>query len=222
MLTSCGDDLGLIIYFCFFCLFCNDNNNYCLLFRYMRNIGEKVKGMNFTFVDLSSSQKEELLEIAIKSHPRTQMIWIETPTNPTLKVIDIKAICKIAHKYNLIVVIDNTFATPFNQTPLDLGADIVVHSITKYLNGHSDIVMGIALTNNDDLRDRLAFVQNSLGAVPSPFDCYMVIRGMKTLELRMKKHGENAHKLAQFLEKHPKVTFSRVAKEMCNNNNIKL
>jgi len=132
------------------------------------------------------------------------MLWLESPTNPMLKVADIQTLSAIAHKHNLLVVVDNTFATPYNQRPLDKGADIVVHSITKYLNG-SDVVMGCAITNNNSLRDRLHFVQNSIGAVPAPFDCYMVIRGMKTLHVRMQKHAENALTLAKFLEKHPKV-----------------
>jgi len=133
------------------------------------------------------------------------MLWLETPTNPTLQVVDITKLSQIAHDNNMIVVVDNTFATPYNQQPLLLGADIVVHSITKYLNGHTDVVMGIAVTNCPQLHEKIKFVQNSIGAVPSPFDCYLVIRGLKTLHLRMEKHAQNALQVANFLEKHPKV-----------------
>eukprot|EP01084_Bolivina_argentea_P126465 223916_1 len=175
--------------------------------RYFQNIAVKVNGMEIDFVELAGKQGPINLENFIKNNPliRSKMIWIETPTNPMLKCVDIKKICNVAKKYNIIVAVDNTFASPYNQRPLNLGADIVVHSITKYLNGHSDIIMGAAVTNCKLIRDKLAFVQNAIGAVPSPFDCYMVIRGMKTLHLRMQKHGENALKVAKYLEKHSKI-----------------
>ena len=164
--------------------------------------------MKLSFVELAGSNGGKNLENFIVSCPsrnKPKLIWIETPTNPMLKCVDIGAICIVAHKYNAMVVVDNTFATPYNQQPITLGADIVVHSITKYLNGHSDIVMGVALVNNINIRDKLSFVQNSIGAIPSPFDCYMVIRGIKTLHVRMKRHAENAIKVAKYLEKHPKI-----------------
>jgi len=122
-----------------------------------------------------------------------------------LKVVNIKKLCSIARKHNVLTAIDNTFATPYLQLPLDLGADMVVHSVTKYLNGHSDVLSGCVISNSKEIAERLKFLQKSLGAVPSPFDCYMIIRGMKTLHVRMKRHCENAIAVANFLEKHPKV-----------------
>jgi cystathionine gamma-synthase len=135
----------------------------------------------------------------------TDMVWIESPTNPGLTVVDIAAVAEIAHRQNAVVVVDNTFATPYLQRPLDLGADVVVHSATKYLGGHSDVVGGIAVTNDDALAERLAFLQNATGAVPSPFDCYLVLRGIKTLAVRMDRHQENARAVAGFLSKHKAV-----------------
>ena len=166
--------------------------------------------MKVSFIELAGSNGARNLEKFISSCSSSnkslpKMIWIETPTNPMLKCVDIAAICKVAHKHGIIVTVDNTFATPYNQQPITMGADIVVHSITKYLNGHSDVVMGVAVTNDMEIRDKLAFVQNSIGAIPSPFDCYMVIRGIKTLHVRMKKHAENALKVAKWLEQHPKI-----------------
>lgn len=135
------------------------------------------------------------------------MIWIETPTNPTLQIVDIKAISSLVHEISkdIIVVVDNTFLSPIFQTPLDLGADIVMHSMTKYLNGHCDVVMGIAVLKDKTLRDRLAYYQNALGGIPSPFDCYMVLRGIRTLHLRMERHGQNAMRVARYLESKPHV-----------------
>mmetsp|Transcript_10545 Transcript_10545/g.9536 ORF Transcript_10545/g.9536 Transcript_10545/m.9536 type:complete len:402 (-) Transcript_10545:201-1406(-) len=176
--------------------------------RYFQNIAVKVNGMKVSFCELAGSNGASNLENFIStcsSNNKPKMIWIETPTNPMLKCVDIAAICKVAHKYGIIVAVDNTFATPYNQQPITLGADIVVHSITKYLNGHSDVVMGVAVTNSLEIKDKLAFVQNSIGAIPSPFDCYMVIRGIKTLHVRMKRHAENALKVAKWLESHPKI-----------------
>jgi cystathionine gamma-lyase len=168
--------------------------------RYFRRVANEVSTMQFTFTDLT---KDGELEKAIK--PNTKMLWLETPTNPTLKICDIAKLSKIAHKHKLIVVVDNTFASPYFQSPLLLGADISVHSVTKYINGHSDVVMGVLALNNDALYERLKFLQNAIGAVPAPFDCYMALRGLKTLHVRMQRHAENAMKVAQFLEKSPKV-----------------
>lgn len=134
------------------------------------------------------------------------MIWLETPTNPTLRLVDIKAIADIVSKLpGVILVVDNTFLSPYFQSPLQLGAHIVVHSVTKYINGHCDVVMGVLATNDDALFTKLKFLQNSIGAVPSPFDCYLAQRGLKTLHLRMKRHDENASAVAQFLESSPHV-----------------
>ncbi len=135
----------------------------------------------------------------------TKMIWIETPTNPLLKIIDIEAVVEIAREKGIMTVVDNTFATPYLQNPLDLGADVVMHSVTKYLGGHSDTVMGALILNDDDLATKLAFIQNASGAVPGPQDCFLVLRGLKTLHIRMQRHCENAAKIAQWLEEHPKV-----------------
>jgi cystathionine gamma-lyase len=137
----------------------------------------------------------------------TKIVWIESPTNPLLKVIDIQAVCEIVRRRqpNAIIAVDNTFMTPYFQRPLALGADIVVHSITKYLNGHVDVVMGCAMTNDEKIAEHLKFFQMAVGANPSPFDCYLVNRGVKTLHLRMKAHYENAMRVAQYLEAHPGV-----------------
>jgi cystathionine beta-lyase/cystathionine gamma-synthase len=133
------------------------------------------------------------------------MIWIETPTNPLLNVIDIAACAGIASNHNLILVADNTFASPYLQNPLDLGADIVLHSATKYLGGHSDVVHGALITNDADLEQQLRFIQNSCGAVPGPHDCWLVLRGIKTLHVRMERHCENGAAVAHYLKNHPKV-----------------
>src|SRR3954463_10791880 len=136
---------------------------------------------------------------------RTRIVWIETPTNPLLNVIDIRAAAEAAHAAGAMVVVDNTFATPYLQRPLELGADIVVHSTTKYLGGHSDVVGGFAATNDPTVAERLQFLQKSLGAVPGPFDCWLVLRGIKTLAVRMRRHCENAHVVALWLSRHPRV-----------------
>lgn len=130
---------------------------------------------------------------------KTDLVWIETPTNPTLQIHDIKKIVEKAHSYNALVVVDNTFMSPIFQNPIDLGADIVMHSVTKYLNGHSDVVGGCIMLNDENIYEKLKFHQYALGAVPSPFDCYLVLRGIKTLALRMKQHQENAMQIATFL-----------------------
>lgn len=157
-------------------------------------------GITTTYVDID---QVELFETAIQ--PNTKLIWIETPTNPLLKIVDIERITGIARKNNLILVVDNTFASPYFQRPLELGADIVVHSTTKYLAGHSDIIGGAVVTSNEQLYHQLKFYQNAIGAVPSPFDSWLVLRGIKTLAVRMREHQKNALFLAEFLEKHPHV-----------------
>jgi cystathionine beta-lyase/cystathionine gamma-synthase len=136
---------------------------------------------------------------------RTRILWLETPTNPLLNIVDIRAAAEAAHAAGALVVVDNTFATPYLQQPLELGGDVVVHSTTKYLGGHSDLVGGFAATNDPTIAERLTFLQKSLGAVPGPFDCWLVLRGIKTLAVRMRKHSENAHAIASYLERHPRV-----------------
>ncbi|WII72729.1 cystathionine gamma-synthase [Bdellovibrio sp. 22V] len=160
----------------------------------------KHDGMEFSFVDLT---KVENFEKAIK--PNTKMVWLETPTNPTLKLVDIKKISAIAKSKGIIVAVDNTFMSPYFQRPLELGADIVVHSATKYIGGHSDVVGGVAVTSREDLAEKLAFLSNGMGAIQGPFDSFMCLRSLKTLPLRMKAHQENAMTIARFLESHPKV-----------------
>jgi len=136
---------------------------------------------------------------------RTRILWLETPTNPVLNIIDIRAVAEAAHAAGALVVVDNTFASPYLQQPLELGADIVVHSMTKYLGGHSDLVGGFAATNDPTIAERLLFLQKSLGAVPGPFDCWLVLRGLKTLAVRMRRHCENAQAVAGYLSQHPRV-----------------
>lgn len=153
-----------------------------------------------TYVDAT---KPENIENAIT--PKSKLIWIESPTNPLMKLADIKAIAQIAHKHELILVVDNTFLSPYFQRPLDLGADIVVYSTTKYIGGHSDVLGGSVVLNNDDYYKKLAYNQNAVGAVLSPFDSYLTLRGAKTLAVRMQQHQKNALALAEFLEKSPKV-----------------
>jgi cystathionine beta-lyase/cystathionine gamma-synthase len=136
---------------------------------------------------------------------RTRIVWLETPTNPLLNVVDIRKAAEAAHAVGAMVVVDNTFATPYLQQPLVLGADVVLHSTTKYLGGHSDLIGGFLATNDPTVAERLTFLQKSLGAVPGPFDCWLVLRGIKTLAVRMRKHCENAHAVAGFLERHPSV-----------------
>lgn len=157
-------------------------------------------GLKFQFVDMS-----EISNIKNTITPQTKMIWIETPTNPLLKIIDIEAITTISKQKGILTVVDNTFATPYLQNPLDTGADIVMHSVTKYLGGHSDTVMGALMLNDDALAQRLAFIQNACGAVPGPQDCFLVLRGLKTLHIRMQRHCENAKQVALWLQNHPKV-----------------
>ena len=158
-------------------------------------------GVEFTYVD---SQDSSNVEEAIR--PETKMVWIETPTNPLLKVTDLEAVGKIAERNGLIYVVDSTFATPVFLRPLDYGADLVLHSTTKYLSGHNQIIGGVIVTNRTDLYDNLKYIQKSVGAVPSPFDSRLVILGLKTLHLRMQRHWENAEKIAAYLDDHPKVS----------------
>jgi cystathionine beta-lyase len=157
-------------------------------------------GIKFHFIGMHNAQ-----DINGHINANTKMIWIETPTNPMLNVIDIAACAEIARKNNLLLVCDNTFASPYLQTPLDLGADIVLHSATKYLGGHSDVVHGALVMNDSSLEERLRFIQNSCGAVPGPHDCWLVLRGIKTLHVRMQRHCENGAAIAEFLRSHPKV-----------------
>jgi cystathionine gamma-lyase len=159
-------------------------------------------GMEFSFVDMPT---EDSVANAIK--PNTKMIWIETPTNPTLKLVDIAMVAKVAHAHanQILVVVDNTFASPYGQNPLSLGADIAMHSVTKYIGGHSDVVMGACVCIDDQLASRIRFFQNALGATPSPFDAYLALRGLKTLHLRMKESAKNALACARMMEAHPAV-----------------
>lgn len=138
-------------------------------------------------------------------NPKTRMLWIETPTNPMLNVVDIEAVCKIAREHGILSCVDNTFSSPFLQTPLDLGADIVMHSATKYLGGHSDVILGVVIVKDEVLAQQLYFLQNAVGAVPGPHDCFLVLRGIKTLHLRVERACKNAKKIAKFLAAHPKV-----------------
>ncbi|MES2617564.1 MAG: cystathionine gamma-synthase [Bacteroidota bacterium] len=157
-------------------------------------------GIKFHYINLYDADN-----IKQYINANTKMIWAETPTNPTLKIVDIAAVSAIAKANNLLLAIDNTFASPYLQNPLDMGADIVMHSATKYLGGHSDVVMGALVTNDKALHERLAFILNSCGANPGPMDCFLVIRGIKTLHLRVKAHCENGKEVAHFLRNHPKI-----------------
>lgn len=157
-------------------------------------------GIKFHFVDMA-----DVNEINKYINPNTKLLWIETPTNPTMQIVDIAAAAQIAKTHQLILAVDNTFASPYLQNPIDLGADIVMHSVTKYLGGHSDVVMGALLMNDQKLYERLAFIHNSCGATPGPMDCFLVLRGLKTLHLRMKAHCENGRRVAEFLKAHPRV-----------------
>ena len=157
-------------------------------------------GIKFHFIPMA-----DISNIENFVNENTKMLWVETPTNPLLNIIDIKGAAAIAKKHNLTLVVDNTFATPYLQTPLDLGADIVMHSLTKYMGGHSDVVMGALIVKDDELHEKLAFIQNSSGGTPGPQDCFLILRGLKTLHLRMQRHCENGRAIAQFLKEHPKV-----------------
>lgn len=175
------------------------NDLYGGTYRLMRRIWEGY-GLKFRFVDMGNVEN-----ILPHITAATKMIWVETPTNPLIRIIDIKACAEIAHKANALLAVDNTFASPYLQNPLDLGADIVMHSATKYIGGHSDVVHGCVITNDKTLADQLYFLQNAAGAVPGPQDCFLLLRGLKTLHIRMQRHCENGEKVARFLREHPKV-----------------
>ena len=168
-------------------------------YRLFRRVLEPM-GLTFSFVDGS-----DLTAVETAMTDRTRMVWIESPTNPLLKLVDINAVSKLAHSRQALLVADNTFMSPYFQRPLLLGADIVVHSATKYLGGHSDVIGGTLVVNRDDLFERLAFLQNAVGGVPGPMDAWLVLRGLKTLAIRMREHDRNARLVAAFLSEHPKV-----------------
>jgi cystathionine beta-lyase len=157
-------------------------------------------GIKFHFIDLTNP--ENILPLIKKS---TKLLWLETPSNPLMRIIDIQACVTIAKKHAIQVAVDNTFASPYLQNPLDLGADVVMHSVTKYLGGHSDVIMGALVVNDEQLYKDLAFIANSCGAVPGPQDCFLVLRGIKTLHLRMERHCFNGKKIAEYLQSHPKI-----------------
>lgn len=176
---------------------CNDL--YGGTYRIMSRVFEGF-GITTHYVDMSNPEN-----ILPYINENTKLVWAETPTNPLLNVIDIEAIARITQKHKLLLCVDNTFATPYLQNPLDWGADIVMHSATKYLGGHSDVVMGALVTNEDYLYEKLAFIQNSCGAVPGPQDCFLMLRGIKTLHVRMDRHSQNGKAVAEYLKAHPKV-----------------
>ncbi len=170
-------------------------------FRLFERVRRRTAALDFSFVDLTDAAA---LEAAIR--PNTRMLWVETPTNPMLKIVDLQAVSAVAKKHGLLMVVDNTFASPILQRPLEYGADIVMHSATKYLNGHSDMVGGMAVVgDNAELAEQMAFLQNSVGAVQGPFDSFLALRGLKTLHLRMKAHCANAQALAEWLQTHPAI-----------------
>lgn len=175
------------------------NDLYGGTYRQFSTIFEKY-GIKFHYVGMGDPSAVEE-----KVNEKTKLIWVETPTNPMMNIIDIKAIASIAKNSQIILCVDNTFATPYLQNPLDLGADIVMHSVTKYLGGHSDVVMGALVTSDDAIAKEMYRIQNSTGAVTAPMDCFLALRGIKTLHLRMQRHSENGEKVAKFLEAHPKV-----------------
>lgn len=168
-------------------------------FRLFSKVHEKM-GIKFTYVDTSNAAN-----VTAAITPKTKLIWVETPTNPLMNITDIEAVATIGKKHNCIVCVDNTFASPYLQNPLDQGATIVMHSATKYLGGHSDVIQGCLVMNDEALRDQLYFIQKSTGAVPGPQDCFLVLRGIKTLHVRMQRHCENGEKVAAYLRQHPKV-----------------
>jgi cystathionine beta-lyase len=175
------------------------NDLYGGSYRIFKTIFEKY-GLIFHFVDMT-----DVHHIREKVNANTKMIWVETPTNPMMNIIDIAAVAEIAQSGGALLCVDNTFATPYLQSPLDLGADIVMHSVTKYLGGHSDVIMGALVTKNEKIAQEIYRIQNSSGAVAGPMDSFLVLRGIKTLHLRMERHSDNGEKIAYFLAKHPKV-----------------
>ena len=171
-------------------------------FRLFHNVRQRSAGLNFSFTGIDDIKSLESVIL-----PETRMIWVETPSNPMLKIVDLPAVAEFAREHDLLLVVDNTFASPVLQRPLELGADIVVHSATKYLNGHSDMVGGIAVVgDNDELAERLWYLLNSIGGIQGPFDSFLAMRGLKTLVLRMQAHCENARQIATWLERHPAVS----------------
>lgn len=168
--------------------------------RLMTNVRERSQGIGVSYVDMVDPKA---IENAITG--RTKMIWVETPTNPLLKIIDLNAVADIGRRHGIITVCDNTFASPVVQRPIELGIDIVMHSATKYLGGHSDVVGGLLVTNRADLAEQIRYLQNAIGSVLSPFDCYFILRGLKTLAIRMERHSRNAQSIAEWLVSHPKV-----------------
>lgn len=175
------------------------NDLYGGSYRMFRRVFERF-GIKFHFIDLTNAS---IIDSYINE--KTKLIWLETPSNPLMNIIDIKACVDLAKKKNILVAVDNTFASPYLQNPLDLGADIVMHSVTKYLGGHSDVVMGALITKEEKIHQELAFIHNSCGAVPGPQDSFLVLRGIKTLHLRMERHCLNGRKIAEFLRTHPKI-----------------
>ncbi|MGO9801822.1 MAG: trans-sulfuration enzyme family protein [Steroidobacteraceae bacterium] len=170
-------------------------------YRLFENVRKRSAGHSVSFVDLTDTRA-----LAAAIRPETRMLWVESPTNPLLKLVDLSAVAALAHEHRLLAVCDNTFATPFIQRPLEHGFDIVVHSTTKYLNGHSDAIGGAAVVREgSELTERIAYLQNAVGGVPGPFDSFLTLRGIKTLALRMERHCANAHAIAQFLEQHPAI-----------------
>ncbi len=169
-------------------------------FRLFENVRKRSSNLEFSFVDMTDADR---IISAIK--PNTKMIWVETPTNPMLRIVDLTAIANIAAEHGLITVCDNTFASPYIQRPLDFGIDIVVHSATKYLNGHSDVVGGVVVVKKSELAERLAYLQNAVGAIAGPFDSFLSLRALKTLHLRMERHVKNGQLVAEFLETHKSV-----------------
>jgi len=170
-------------------------------YRLFERVRRRSAGLSFTFVDMSDAEN-----VRRAATPRTRLIWVETPSNPLLKLAHLERIAEIGRSLGAITAADNTFASPYLQRPLELGFDLAMHSATKYLNGHSDVIGGVAVVgSNADLGDRLGFLQNAVGAVPSPFDSFLVTRGLKTLHLRMQRHCENALEIARHLERHPRV-----------------
>lgn len=175
------------------------NDLYGGSYRLFRTIFEKYD-LKFHFVNM-----EDLKSVEEKINSNTKLIWAETPTNPMMNVVDIKSMSTLSKQNNILLCVDNTFATPYIQRPLDLGADIVMHSATKYIAGHSDVVIGAIVINDSILHEKLSFIQNASGATPGPMDCFLTLRGIKTLHLRMQRHSENAEKIAMFLKDHKKV-----------------
>lgn len=175
------------------------NDLYGGTYRIFTKVFERY-GIKFHFISM-----EDTASIESYINKNTKLIWAETPTNPMMNIVDVAEIGKIAKKHKVLFAVDNTFATPFLQNPLDMGADIVMHSVTKYLAGHSDTVMGALIVNDDELASKLAFIQNACGATPGPQDCFLVLRGIKTLHIRMERHCQNGAEIAHFLKSHPKV-----------------